>query len=228
MAVRGFDPVCTNNEAREYFGKTGLTYNDIKEGDILVLVMLLQEELKKSNKAGETSADMTLSSKIDMKKKSNGSIICCYMYMNSHYFTRREAISFNKDGFIGFAGWADQGNTNPLLRAFLKWCDYLANGAAIRAENKVNEPLTKDDLLKMNGEPVWYQLRDGRVGYGLITIEEYEKIVYVVGIGITFVAYVYGEANVKIGAVLYRKKPTVSKYKSKEKGAGQDADKSEG
>ena len=48
------------------------------------------------------------------------------LYINSHYFTQREAISFNEDGYIGFAGWADQGNTNPLLRAFLRWCDDLA------------------------------------------------------------------------------------------------------
>lgn len=126
MSCRGFEPVCTTNEAREYFSSKGLTYDDIDEGDILVLTMMIQKELKHSNKSGETSvSSMTLSSKVDMKKKSNGHIICCYMYLNSHYFTRREAISFNKDGFIGFAGWADQGNTNPLLRAFLKWCDYL-------------------------------------------------------------------------------------------------------
>lgn len=48
--------------------------------------------------------------------------------MNAHYFTRRECISFNRDGWIGFAGWADDGNTNPLRRAFLAWCDYLAEG----------------------------------------------------------------------------------------------------
>lgn len=117
--------VCTNEEAREYFKKKGLTYDDITDGDILVLVMLLQKELKKSNKDCETSCDITLSEKVSINRKSNGSISCCFLYVNAHYFTRREAISFNKDGFIGFAGWADQGNTNPLLRAFLKWCDYL-------------------------------------------------------------------------------------------------------
>lgn len=37
-----------------------------------------------------------------------------------------ECISFNADGWIGFAGWADQGNTNPILRAFIEWCDALA------------------------------------------------------------------------------------------------------
>lgn len=127
MACRGFEPVCSTNYARDYFTNKGLTYENIDEGDILILSMMLQKELKKSNKIGETSvSSMTLSKKIDMKKKTNGHIICCYLYMNSHYFERRECISFNRDGFIGFAGWADQGNTNPLLRAFLKWCDYLA------------------------------------------------------------------------------------------------------
>lgn len=42
------------------------------------------------------------------------------------YFERRECISFNANGWIGFAGWADQGNTNPILRAFIEWCDALA------------------------------------------------------------------------------------------------------
>lgn len=127
MSCRGFDAVCTNEEARQYFRDKGLSYHDITEGDILSLLMLLNREIKKSNKAGETSVStMHMSSKIGMKKRTNGTIIQCFLYVNSHYFTQREAISFNEDGYIGFAGWADQGNTNPLLRAFLRWCDDLA------------------------------------------------------------------------------------------------------
>ena len=122
-------PVCSTQEARDYFARKGLTYDDITEGDILVLIMLLNKHIKKSNKENETSVStMRLSETVDMKKKSNGTIITCFLYMNSHYFTMRECISFNRDGFIGFAGWADQGNTNPILRAFLEWCDYLAEG----------------------------------------------------------------------------------------------------
>lgn len=118
--------VCSNDEARQYFTDKGLTYDDITEGDILTLTMLLNKHIKKANKDGETSVNtMSLSKKINIKKKSNGAIISCFLYMNSHYFTQRECISFNVDGFIGFAGWADQGNTNPILRAFLEWCDYL-------------------------------------------------------------------------------------------------------
>lgn len=127
MSCRGFEAVCKNGEARQYFRDKGLSYHDITEGDILSLLMLLNREIKKSNKAGETSVStMHMSSKINMKKRTDGTIIKCFLYINSHYFTQREAISFNQDGFIGFAGWADQGNTNPLLRAFLRWCDDLA------------------------------------------------------------------------------------------------------
>lgn len=65
---------------------------------------------------------------LTLVKPTNGHITECYIYMNAHYFTRRECISFNRDGWIGFAGWADDGNTNPLRHAFLAWCDYLAEG----------------------------------------------------------------------------------------------------
>ena len=124
--VRGFDAFCTNDEAREHFKQCGLTYDDISEGDILALVLLLNAELKKSNKIGETSVNtMSLSKRIDIVKKTNGSIKSCFLYLNSNYFTRREAISFNNDGFIGFAGWADDGNLNPLKRAFIAWCDQI-------------------------------------------------------------------------------------------------------
>ena len=116
-----------NRGSPAVFPEKGLSYHDITEGDILSLLMLLKREIKMSNKAGETSVStMHMSSKIYMKKRTNGTIIKCFLYINSHYFTQLEAISFNEGGFIGFAGWADQGNINPLLRAFLRWCDDLA------------------------------------------------------------------------------------------------------
>ena len=124
-----FGAVCSTNEAREYFKNCGLTYDDITEGDILTLVMLLNKEIKKSNKVGETSVNtMSLSKKIVFVNSPKQTMKRCFLYMNSHYFTKRECISFNEDGFIGFAGWADQGNTNPILRAFLAWCDVLKAG----------------------------------------------------------------------------------------------------
>ena len=115
-------PVCTSDEVRARFKEYGLTYDDITDGDILTLVILLNREIKVSNKVGETSVNtMKLSEKMDIKHKLNGAIKACFLYMNSHYFTRRECVSFNEDGFIGIAGWADYGNSNPIKRALLKW-----------------------------------------------------------------------------------------------------------
>ena len=126
MSCRGFEPVCSNEDCRKRFADYGLTYRDITDGDILVLAMLLNREIKKSNKTGETSVNTTrLSEKKIIKHRPNGSITEAYLFMNSHYYTQRECISFNKDGFIGFAGWADDGNSNPLRRAFLEWCEIL-------------------------------------------------------------------------------------------------------
>lgn len=119
-------PVCSNEDCRKRFKEYGLTYDDVTDGDILMLVMLLSREIKKSVSSGEMSTDtMRLSDKRIIKHKSNGTITECYLFMNSHYFTRRECISFNKDGFIGFAGWSDEGNLNPIRRAFLEWCDLI-------------------------------------------------------------------------------------------------------
>lgn len=141
MRKENIKAVCSNEEARQYFADKGLTYDDITEGDILTLVMLLNKHIKAANKSHETSVEtMRLSDKKVIKRKSNGSIIQCYLYLNSHYFTQRECISFNSDGFIGFAGWADQGNTNPILRAFLEWCDILADaGSSHKKKSKVVE-----------------------------------------------------------------------------------------
>lgn len=116
-----------SEEARTYFVQKGLSYEDIYEGDICVLVMLLNKHVKQAVKANKMSVDtMRMSQKIKSKYKTNGTLKCCYLYINSHYFTQREAISFNPDGFIGFAGWADSGNTQPLIDAFIEWVDYMS------------------------------------------------------------------------------------------------------
>ena len=118
--------ICSNDDCRKRFADYGLAYDDIKEGDILSLVLLLNQEIRKSNESGETSVNtMRLSNKVKMKCKPDGSITECFLFMNSHYFENRECISFNRDGFIGFAGWADSGNSNPIRRAFLQWCEIL-------------------------------------------------------------------------------------------------------
>ena len=112
----------TNNEARKHFADAGLTYDDITSGDICTLVMLLNKHVKAHRKTMSVNS-MYLSEKIRSKYKTNGALVNCFIYINSHYFTRRECISFNDDGFIGFCGWADDRNTAPIIAAFCEWVD---------------------------------------------------------------------------------------------------------
>jgi hypothetical protein len=43
--------------------------------------------------------------------------LCC----RSDYFEGRQAVTFEEGGFVGFAGWADEVNVQPVLRAFVAW-----------------------------------------------------------------------------------------------------------
>jgi hypothetical protein len=114
--------------ARDYFNEKGLSYEGVTEGDIGILYLLLNKHVKQTNKAGTMSTNtMRMSAKIKGKYNRNGTVKECYLFLNSHYFTQREAISFNPDGFIGFAGWADEGNKAPLISAFMEWVETLAS-----------------------------------------------------------------------------------------------------
>ena len=49
-----------------------------------------------------------------------------YQTCSTDQWEGREAVSFNRDGFIGFAGWADSSNVRPILDGVEKWLDFLA------------------------------------------------------------------------------------------------------
>lgn len=109
--------------ARKAFEEAGLSYARLREGDILALVLLLNRSFR--NLPEGAISTLHLSKKIILKKKSNGAIRECFLFVNSHYFQQRECISFNRDGFIGFCGWADSYNEAPIISAFLEWVDLM-------------------------------------------------------------------------------------------------------
>ena len=53
-------------------------------------------------------------------KISNGYVT---MRCEAYYFNDREAVSFEPSGFVGFAGWADGNNVQPILRGFTDWME---------------------------------------------------------------------------------------------------------
>jgi hypothetical protein len=49
--------------------------------------------------------------------------------MKTNNWDKRECVSFNTDGFIGFAGWADNNNIIPILNAVGLWVDLIKQDA---------------------------------------------------------------------------------------------------
>lgn len=45
----------------------------------------------------------------------------CSLRCNSYYFKAREAVTFKTDGFVGFAGWSDETNVQPIVEGFMDW-----------------------------------------------------------------------------------------------------------
>ena len=105
----------TNNEARKLFIDLGLTYQDA-----FLNLEELKKELSKTLKEysfEKKCLNMTLRRSIKGNKKNQA-----FFRVDGPYFKDRECISFNPDGFIGFAGWADSSNSEPILIAFANWC----------------------------------------------------------------------------------------------------------
>lgn len=118
-------------QARKHFVESGLSYADICEQDINLLNNILSEELSSYFVSGGAHAkgmELKVSKlrKKDIHVLKNG-IKSARIQVDGSYFERREAITFSQTGFIGFAGELDQKNTQPILQAFVKWCDQIAS-----------------------------------------------------------------------------------------------------
>lgn len=118
----------TNDEARDYFAKRGMDYSSdpakliaypIRWGDMIKLWTLCEEHV------GHAELEMHMRPNPVIKKIRGRDQVCeAYLRVDGPYFKDREAISFNADGFIGFAGWASTANTKPFLDAFVEWVDW--------------------------------------------------------------------------------------------------------
>ena len=125
----------TTTEAREYFKTCGLTYNDVTLDDLHYLKLLIDMQfLQERKKRMQTRCKPQYWIRVNDAKyykgqyTPEGKLVCAYMTGKGEYFTDREVISFNRDGFIGFCGAADSENTAPVLAAFIEWCDWMAQG----------------------------------------------------------------------------------------------------
>lgn len=105
-------------QARSHFTNSGLTYKEvISYTNITRLREILDIHLKASDKFRGT---FHCSPAINFIPGRWAAIKC-----SSDYFKNREAITFNSDGFIGIAGWADSDNVIPIIQGFTAWVDEL-------------------------------------------------------------------------------------------------------
>ena len=121
----------TNDEARAYFVSKGLTYPQITENMIARLQEFLSIELEIYRTSGGKHAEgMGMKLRRPLKKKikilKRNGLQFAYLRVDGSYFHDREAISFNRDGFIGFGGEFSSVNVQPMLKAFCNWCDEIA------------------------------------------------------------------------------------------------------
>lgn len=105
-----------NDEARQLFADSKLDYSILTEDNVRSLMYRIDTKMKDSGRMNGTLRCNLEPEKGEQAGKSWLQITC-----KSFYFDDREAISFNADGFIGFAGWASSGNVQPILEAFAEW-----------------------------------------------------------------------------------------------------------
>ena len=98
------------NHARDLIAEAGITTDNVTDIQLESLRLILSSELKNSSCMGG-------SMRVFNRKFSK------FLRCNSHYFKGREAISFNRDGFIGMAGWSDGTNVKPILSAISVWLE---------------------------------------------------------------------------------------------------------
>jgi hypothetical protein len=106
--------------ARKAFKDSGLTYAHLTRARVQKLRFFINEKMKESE---------LMESSYRCKQRAEfrpdkvwfwAGIKCC-----SYYFEEREAVSFNRDGFIGFCGWADSKHEKPVLEGFYQWIEWM-------------------------------------------------------------------------------------------------------
>lgn len=119
------DATITRDACRSVFHNLGFSYDDVQRNDIYMLEALIAEELSKFNE--ESFYQMHIAHRasdaprIKVREDTDCGIESAFIRVDVECQKGREAISFNRDGFIGFAGWADDTNVQPFLRAFVRW-----------------------------------------------------------------------------------------------------------
>lgn len=111
--------------ARELFWASGLGYGNVTPDSMRRLRSLVNERMKCSGLMLGTYRCRQRGIVKETASGRYGELRC-----RADYFDDREAITFNTDKFIGFAGWADDQNVRPIVDGFTAWVRELAESAS--------------------------------------------------------------------------------------------------
>lgn len=116
------------NKARESFKQSGLTYDDLTRKNLQRLRNIINVKMVQGKYIRGTfrCKQRPFIQVIDSGKLYAG-IKCEAFYFNDRGDVEcsREVVTFNSDGFIGFAGWADEYNIKPIIEGFIEWVEEL-------------------------------------------------------------------------------------------------------
>lgn len=107
----------TRDEARAHWARSGLSVSAVDDASLRALRDKVDAALRATGLIKAYRANPA--QKVKAHPVGAHALVTCA----AHYFTKREAVTFNSDGFIGFAGWADDQNVQPILAAFCGWVD---------------------------------------------------------------------------------------------------------
>jgi hypothetical protein len=134
----------TRDEARAHWAKSGLTYAALTAENLRRLRSLIDQRMRTSGAMGGTlRACQRFSIHNDHPNGKWAALKC-----KAFYFGDRQAVTFEPGGFIGFAGWADETNVQPILTAFCSWVDLMATNSV----RPIEEARRADEALLSNGQ----------------------------------------------------------------------------
>lgn len=117
----------TRDEARQAFADAGLDYSVLTKASIKRLRNMINTELRNSKLIRGTFRARQY---VSLRQTPIG--LTGYISCKAYYFDSRQAVTFEPGGFIGFAGWADETNVQPILKAFVAWVDEVRPSAEER------------------------------------------------------------------------------------------------
>jgi hypothetical protein len=107
----------TREMGREAWARTGLQVGDLCASDLSDLRGRIDREMRVS---GLIRGSFRMEPRV-RTRYAGGRLRIAELRCRSDYFTARQAITFEESGFVGFAGWADEVNVQPVLTAFIAW-----------------------------------------------------------------------------------------------------------